>query len=158
MQTIDINFLGDGGVGKTAWIRNIKENPFEPRYYATVGLEINQVIIYTNYGPFLVNLWDYAGQEKYSSKQGVQQDNTATILMFDLTSKVSYKSMKTHWYSKCCKTKPIFIVGNKCDCEDIKVFPDDPYLAVSAKRMGEKDLLTPILRSLTGHEDLVITE
>lgn len=158
MATYHINFLGDGGVGKTTWIHKMKTDEFYSKYYATVGCDVHPFMVNTNYGNIELNLYDYAGQEKYSSRTYYKHD--ANILMFDLTSKVSHESLKD-WYTKCY-TGQTFIVGNKCDIAEIKVTPSFhekhnlPYIPVSAKRMTLADLLTPILRSLTGHDDLVI--
>lgn len=159
MAIYNISLLGDGGVGKTAWIHKMQTDEFHPQYYATVGCEVHPFVLNTNYGNIELNLYDYAGQEKYNSQSYYKSD--ATILMFDLTSRVSYKNLK-YWQNKCTIGVPVFVVGNKSDCADIKVAPDIPYLALSAKRMTLTDLLTdlltPILRRLTMHDDLVIVE
>jgi GTP-binding nuclear protein Ran len=154
-KTFNINLLGDGGVGKTALIRKIKAIKFEPRYIDTIGCEVYPFHVNTNYGSIEFNLYDYAGQEKYNSLHIYKSD--ATILMFDLTSKCSYKNLK-FWQNKC-DTEPVFVIGNKCDCSDIKVVPKIPYLALSAKKtMTLNNLMIPILRRLTGCDDLVIVE
>jgi GTP-binding nuclear protein Ran len=154
VPTFNINFLGDGGVGKTTWIHKMNTTEFNRQYHPTVGYNVHRFNIRTNYGTILLNLFDCAGQEKYTEYALPKGD--ATILMFDLTSRISSKSLKL-WRSKC-ETGKVFFVGNKSDCADRKVSTRRPYLPVSAKRMGINDLLTPILRRLTGHDDLVIVE
>ncbi len=155
----NITLLGDGGVGKTAWIRRIISNTFEPRYYASVGCEVHTIDINTNHGTFVLNLYDYAGQEKYSHSPLVTKSD-ATILMFDLTSRISY--MNLNLWNKKCLDEPVFVIGNKCDIKDndIKVVPSvhQNYLSLSAKKMTFKVFITPILRRLTGHLDLLILE
>lgn len=163
MTTIyNINLLGDGGVGKTACIHKMRTDEFEKKYIATIGCNVYPDLVHTNYGDFELNLYDYAGQEKYSSIFGVPQSD-ATVLMFDLTSPISHKNLKS-WYSKWCHDEPVFVVGNKCDIAEIKVTPkfhmkhNLPYMALSAKTVTSAEFFTPILRRLTGHDDLVIIE
>ena len=159
-KTYTINMLGDGGVGKTVLVHKMKTGEFQRKYFATIGCEVQPYFVETNYGVVNLELWVYAGQEKYSSIFGVNQSD-ATVLVFDLTNNTSHKNL-TDWYSKWCRDEPVFVVGNKCDIDDIRVTPtfhtkhDLPYMALSAKTVTEVDFLTPIVRRLTGHDDLVI--
>jgi GTP-binding nuclear protein Ran len=162
MQTYTINFLGEGGVGKTTWIHKMKTESFEKKYMATVGMEAHPFSVDTNHGTILLNIWDYAGQEKYGGGLPTKPCD-ATILMFDLSSTHSYTQL-SFWHQKCAM-EPVFVVGNKSDIAGRKVqnptFHEEhnlTYLELSTKTMTTKDLLTPILRRLTGHEDLVIQE
>ena len=59
-------FVGDGGVGKTTFVKRHITGEFERRYIATVGVEVHPMIFYTNHGPIRFNVWDTAGQEKLS--------------------------------------------------------------------------------------------
>ena len=151
-----LNFFGDGGVGKTTWIKTLYTNHFTNEYVGTVGTEVHPLSVKTNRGTFHLTLCDYAGQEKYSSK-GEPYPADATIVMFDLTRKNTYANVDT-WFKKC-KNEPVFVIGNKND-EERKVmnpsFPNMIYSEMNAKTMTEKDLLTPILRHLTGYADLCI--
>lgn len=56
--------VGDGGVGKTTFVKRHLTGEFERRYIATVGVEVHPMIFYTNHGPIRFNVWDTAGQEK----------------------------------------------------------------------------------------------
>jgi len=59
-------FVGDGGVGKTTFVKRHITGEFERRYIATVGVEVHPMIFHTNHGPIRFNVWDTAGQEKLS--------------------------------------------------------------------------------------------
>jgi len=59
-------FVGDGGVGKTTFVKRHITGEFERRYIATVGVEVHPMVFYTNHGPVRFNVWDTAGQEKLS--------------------------------------------------------------------------------------------
>lgn len=155
--TYTINLLGDAGVGKTSWIRRMIPNTFQPQYVASVGSTVYRVTADSNYGPINFNLIDYGGQDKHSKLLNIQKSD-ANVLMFDLSSPISHKNLKD-WYEMCNK-ETVFVVGNKCDMEDLKVTPTFhekhtlPYLSISAKRMSGRELLNPILQKLTSHDDL----
>jgi len=56
------------------------------------------VTFYTNHGPIKLNLWDTAGQEKCSGlRDGYYIGAHAAILMFDVTSRITYKNIPK-WY------------------------------------------------------------
>ena len=59
-------FVGDGGVGKTTFVKRHITGEFERRYIATVGVEVHPMVFYTNHGYIRFNVWDTAGQEKLS--------------------------------------------------------------------------------------------
>jgi len=59
-------FVGDGGVGKTTFVKRHLTGEFERRYIATVGVEVHPMVFYTNHGAIRFNVWDTAGQEKLS--------------------------------------------------------------------------------------------
>lgn len=56
--------VGDGGVGKTTFVKRHLTGEFEKKYIATLGVEVHPMIFYTNHGPIRLNVWDTAGQEK----------------------------------------------------------------------------------------------
>jgi GTP-binding nuclear protein Ran len=56
--------VGDGGVGKTTFVKRHKTGEFEKKYIATIGVEVHPMTFYTNRGPLTFNVWDTAGQEK----------------------------------------------------------------------------------------------
>ncbi len=159
MTHYTIQFIGEGGVGKTTWIKKIRMDIFEKKYVGTVGLEVHPFHVETNYGQIQLTLYDYYGQDKYAGQMKPTDNADATILMFDLSRKISHKNLG-RWHEQC-HGEPVFLVGNKNDLEQI-VTPtyhtehNLPYLSVNAKTGTAHDLLTPILRRLMGHDDLVI--
>ena len=58
--------VGDGGVGKTTFVKRHKTGEFEKKYVATVGAEVHPMDFTTNRGKIVFNVWDTAGQEKYA--------------------------------------------------------------------------------------------
>lgn len=65
--TFKLVLLGDGGVGKTTFVKRHLTGEFEKKYIATLGVEVHLLKFYTNFGTILFNVWDTAGQEKYGN-------------------------------------------------------------------------------------------
>jgi len=63
MQNYTIKFLGEGGVGKTSWIRRIRHIDFDKRYVGTVGSEFLPHSVVTNHGTIQITFIDYYGKE-----------------------------------------------------------------------------------------------
>ena len=112
--------LGDGGVGKTTFVKRYLEHKFEPRYIATIGVEVR---------PFIAT-------SKLSMSNGILEDKNdlwecgssyidcdAVIIMFDLTAKITFRHIE-NWYNDIPNRTsiPIVIVGNKNDIGKRKVF------------------------------------
>jgi GTP-binding nuclear protein Ran len=159
MPHYTIQLLGEGGVGKTAWITKIRQDIFEKKYVATVGLEVHPYHVETNHDIITLSLYDYYGRQEYAGPVKPTDKADATILMVDLSRKSSHKNLD-YWYQQT-HGEPVFVVGNKNDLEAVftptyHTEHDLPYWTASAKTGTIHDLLTPILRHLTGYDDLVI--
>jgi GTP-binding nuclear protein Ran len=61
--------VGDGGVGKTTFVKRHLTGEFEKKYNATVGVEVHPLQFQTNRGLIIYNVWDTAGQEKFGGKK-----------------------------------------------------------------------------------------
>ena len=64
--TFKLVLVGDGGVGKTTFVKRHLTGEFEKKYVATVGAEVHPMDFTTNRGKIVFNVWDTAGQEKYA--------------------------------------------------------------------------------------------
>jgi GTP-binding nuclear protein Ran len=118
--------VGDGGVGKTTFVKRHISGEFERRYIPTMGVEVNPLPFFTNLGQIVFNVWDTAGQEKFGGlRDGYYINGNAAIIMFDVLSKVTYKNVG-QWHrdiTRVCENIPIVLVGNKVDVKDRKVKP-----------------------------------
>jgi len=163
--------VGDGGVGKTTFVKRHRTGEFEKKYIATVGVEVHPLSFHTNLGKVIFNCWDTAGQEKFGGlRDGYYIGGQAAIIMFDVTSRVTYKSVP-HWYKdlvRVCEHIPIVLCGNKVDSKERKVKPKDihfhrkknlQYYDISAKSNYnfEKPFLY-IARKLTGNPNCHFTD
>lgn len=81
-------------------------------------------MFYTKYGPIEFSVWDTAGQEKFGGlRDGYYIQSKAAIIMFDVTSRVTYKNVP-NWHRdlvRVCDNIPIVLCGNKVDVKDRKV-------------------------------------
>ena len=91
---------------------------------ATRGVEVHPLKFSTNLGPIQFNVWDTAGQEKFGGlRDGYYIQGQCAIIMFDVTSRITYRSVP-NWYrdiTRVCENIPIVLCGNKVEIKDRKV-------------------------------------
>merc|ERR1712051_697130 len=98
MPTFKLVLVGDGGVGKTTFVKRHLTGEFEKKYVATLGVEVHPLVFHTNRGPLRFNVWDTAGQEKFGGlRDGYYIQGQCAIVMFDVTSRVTYKNVP-NWH------------------------------------------------------------
>jgi len=116
--------VGDGGVGKTTFVKRHLTGEFEKKYIATLGVEVHPMTFHTNHGAIKFNVWDTAGQEKLGGlRDGYYIGGNCGIIMFDVCSRITYQNVPK-WYKdlvRVCENIPIVLVGNKVDVKDRKV-------------------------------------
>lgn len=82
--------VGDGGVGKTTFVKRHKTGEFEKQYIATLGVEVHPMPFFTNHGQIKFNVWDTAGQEKLGGlRDGYYIGGHCGIIMFDVCSRIT---------------------------------------------------------------------
>merc|ERR1711962_1255833 len=116
--------VGDGGTGKTTFVKRHLTGEFEKKYAATLGVEVHPLVFHTNRGQIRFNVWDTAGQEKFGGlRDGYYIRGQCAIIMFDVTSRVTYKNVP-NWHRdliRVCEGIPIVLCGNKVDVKERKV-------------------------------------
>ena len=125
----------------------------------------------TSRGKVILDVWDTAGQEKLGGlRDGYYIKGQCAIIMFDVTSRITYKNVPK-WYkdvTRVCDNIPIVLVGNKVDVKDRKVKAKQitfhrkrnlQYYDVSAKSnyQFEKPFVW-LLRRISGDKDLQLVE
>ncbi|KAK3083597.1 hypothetical protein FSP39_000028 [Pinctada imbricata] len=124
MPTFKLVLVGDGGVGKTTFVKRHLSGEFEKKYVATLGVEVHPLQFHTTRGNLVFNVWDTAGQEKFGGlRDGYYIQGQCAIIMFDVTSRVTYKNVP-NWHRdlvRVCENIPIVLCGNKVDIKERKV-------------------------------------
>ena len=125
----------------------------------------------TNLGPIVFNVWDTAGQERYGGlRDGYYIQGQCAIIMFDVTSRVTYKNVP-NWHrdiTRVCESIPIVLCGNKVEVKDRKVKAKQitfhrkknlQYYEISAKvNYNFEKPFTWIARKLAGNNALAFVE
>ncbi len=162
--------VGDGGVGKSAFLKRHRTGDFENKYIATMGVDVMPLTFNTNYGLIIFKMWDCAGLEKFGGlKQEYYQGADGAIVMFDLGSRITCRNVSAwiHSVREVVPNIPVIICGNKCDLRDRKVtgrieaqdLSNVVYYEISARSNYnfEKPFLQ-LARELTGRKDLEFAE
>ncbi|EEH33601.1 GTP-binding nuclear protein GSP1/Ran [Paracoccidioides lutzii Pb01] len=122
--TFKLVLVGDGGTGKTTFVKRHITGEFEKKYIATLGVEVHPLKFQTNLGAIQFDVWDTAGQEKFGGlRDGYYINGQCGIIMFDVTSRITYKNVPS-WHRdlvRVCENVPIVLCGNKVDVKERKV-------------------------------------
>ncbi|KAJ1936441.1 GTP-binding nuclear protein gsp1/Ran, partial [Linderina macrospora] len=128
VPTFKLILVGDGGTGKTTFVKRHLSEEFEKEYVATVGVEIHPLKFTTNKGEIIFNVWDTAGQEKFGGlRDRYYVQGRCAIVMFDVTSRITYKNIP-NWHreiTRICGDIPTVICGNKVDIKERKLKPEN---------------------------------
>jgi len=124
IPTFKLVLVGDGGTGKTTFVKRHMTGEFEKKYIATLGVEVHPLGFSTNLGKIIFDVWDTAGQEKFGGlRDGYYINGQCGIIMFDVTSRITYKNVP-NWHrdlERVCENIPLVLCGNKVDVKERKV-------------------------------------
>jgi GTP-binding nuclear protein Ran len=113
--------VGDGGTGKTTFVKRHLTGEFERKYVATLGVDVHPLTFTTTHGPIIFDVWDTAGQEKFGGlRDGYFIQGKCAIIMFDVTARITYQNVP-NWHRdimRVCENIPIVLCGNKVDLKD----------------------------------------
>ena len=153
--------LGDSGVGKTCIIARYISGSFDKNSPTTNGASFcSKNVRFDQLGKnLLLDIWDTAGQEKYKAlTKFFYKDAAACILVYDVTRKESFQSLKDYWYSQLKENSEpdivIGVAGNKSDLYENEEVKEDEAREW-AKEIGAVFELTSAQNN-TGINDLFL--
>ncbi|XP_054855521.1 ras-related protein Rab-42 [Eublepharis macularius] len=118
-----IIMLGDSTVGKSSLLKRYAEGVFLESTSQTVGVDFYVHFLEVKPGLCIkLQFWDTAGQERFRSvTRSYYRNSAGGVLMFDLTNRASFESIRK-WHQEVMETiKPyhmVFVlVGHKSDLE-----------------------------------------
>ena len=127
-----IVLVGDAGCGKTCIIHRYVNNKFEKSQMTTACPSVcTKTISYPEYNKTInFDIWDTAGQEIYRAISKLFYKGASIgFLVYDVTSKKSFNSLKDYWYNELkenTESDIIFnIVGNKVDLYETEQVTED---------------------------------
>jgi len=118
--------LGDGSVGKTAYIRKLVRDEFTPRYKASAGVDFALKELEVDGRPVRVQVWDVAGA--HATRGGIAdvyyKDAFGALLLYDVTRPTTFDTV-LDWKKEidaCVEppdgsAPPVVLLGTKCDIE-----------------------------------------
>lgn len=154
--------VGDGAVGKTAYITRHATGEFIPYYNPTTTIKVPSLKFNTSKGYITFDLYD--------GPLALVPKIDCVIIMFDLTKHETYDHVRD-WYQNICDKYgniPIILCGNKVDMKHLQVKLAEitvhrelglPYYSISAKSNYnfEKPFLH-LARHFLDDPDLYFTE
>jgi Ras-related protein Rab-32 len=117
--------VGDSGSGKTSFIKRYVHGVFTNQYRSTIGVDFAfKHVQWDNNLSLKLQLWDIAGQERFSEMTRVYyREAVAVLIFFDVSA--GEKSLRTTRTWKLDADKKVFfpngepvpciLIGNKCD-------------------------------------------
>ncbi|KAL5257416.1 hypothetical protein ACHWQZ_G012384 [Mnemiopsis leidyi] len=138
--------VGDCTVGKSSvlnFYKNVYFNPVESK--PTPGLSLVETRVNFHRYRIHMQLWDTSGDPRFSClTASLYRDSMAFLLMFDLTNRSSFQSVKVwvdHIRTHAAKAEPvIYLVGNKADLLDKRVVTEEEAVEVQKQLDLEKYL------------------
>ena len=140
METIKLVLIGESGVGKTSIISRYTNNTFDPQVLTSSSAQFLTKTIELNKDTSIkFDIWDTAGQEKVKSLAKIfYKDAKVIILVYDITNKDSFESLKNFWYKEIMDNTIsdviLAIVGNKADLYENEQVTDDEGKAYAKEK------------------------
>ena len=118
-----ISLLGEGAVGKTSLRRTYLGESFKEGYMMTIGADFAVKKMVSKNTEYTLQIWDLAGQQRFSAVREVYYRGTAgALLVFDISRPETY-SVLPNWLHELIRNNknrivPIVLIGNKADLRE----------------------------------------
>ncbi len=118
-----ISLLGEGAVGKTSLRRTYMGESFTSGYMMTVGADFAVSKLSVDEIEFTLQIWDLAGQQRFSAVREVYYRGTSgALLVFDISRPETYEAIP-NWLAELIRNNknrivPLVLIGNKADLRE----------------------------------------
>ncbi len=111
--------IGDSATGKSSLVLRYAKDRWDDSPTATVGVDLRIKTVRMSGRTVKLKIWDTAGQEQYRTiTKSFYRGAHAVIMVYDITSQSSFKSMK-RWMEDVDEYAgpgvEVVVIGNKCD-------------------------------------------
>jgi GTP-binding nuclear protein Ran len=157
-MSYNIAILGDAAVGKTSFIRRLKENPIPKNYVPTIGVEVHPVGLETNRGHRVMHVWDFAGKKEFQTNASLPKFDLVLIL-YSLDRMSTFTSATSQWIEFAndrLDTTNIVFVANKSDLTPHKIETRDMKISCKEDPDSAKYIIQNILYKMTGDNELFL--
>jgi small GTP-binding protein len=153
----EVVLVGNGGVGKTTYIKRLIIDEYEHKYVATLRVEIHSLRFITTHGDTIFGTWDTTGVFKFGGlRDGYYYAADCAIVMYEAANTTEQIQQ---WITALLPhTQNIILVRNKLDLggENSPLAEVYPHFAISTKDGSINSLAEPYLhhiRTLRGGGD-----
>ncbi|XP_014256818.1 cdc42 homolog isoform X1 [Cimex lectularius] len=113
--------IGNGAVGKTSMLISFTTDEFLPDHVPTI-FDHHGVDIRVNGQPYVLNLFDTAGQEEYARLRSLGYQHTNVFLIcFSVVNPASFQDVKSKWIQEVrhfCPRARYILVGTQIDLRE----------------------------------------
>uniref|UniRef100_A0A3Q7ES45 GTP-binding nuclear protein n=1 Tax=Solanum lycopersicum TaxID=4081 RepID=A0A3Q7ES45_SOLLC len=174
-QTVDypsfkLVIVGDGGTGKTTFVKRHLTGEFEKKYEPTIGVEVHPLDFFTNCGKIRFYCWDTAGQEKFGGLRDgyyVLCGNKVDVKNRQVKAKqvTFHRKKNLQYYEISAKSnynfeKPFLYLARKLAGDGNLHFVESPALAppevqidLAAQALHEQELQAALNQPLPDDDD-----
>jgi small GTP-binding protein len=136
----NVVILGEGSVGKTSMISNLKGNKFEETGLSTTGIDFYNDEATFDGNKYKFKIFDTAGQERYRSISS-QQIKVADGFMVVFAVNLPNSFEQIRWWIDAIEEeaditkKPVMLVANKVDIKERKITHNQGYEYASSRKI-----------------------
>ncbi len=120
-----IILVGNGGVGKSTYIKKLLTNTFQQQYLTTVSPTYQSLVFNSNRGLITFNVIEIPGQEIFTDFTGYYTIADGVISMNEASTGISMQQWIEKWVNKVKQVNnsiPIVYCTNKIDCTKGKYY------------------------------------
>jgi small GTP-binding protein len=137
MIKFKIIVAGAKGVGKTSLIRRFCTGKFDMSTLSTIGVEFETKKVVVEDNIILLNIWDFAGEEKFRTLfPSYVNGASGALILYDIANSASLDDLK-QWLEIIDKNEnppnTKILIGSKLDLEEYRQIPRKDALAFYKK-------------------------